>query len=92
MEKNETIARRCCFIDEQENGMKQLMDGVVSSMNSGEEMEDCSVSMVGREKSVEQWCFSIEKKNDEELLAMVFQQRKKMSKVLKGGGSASEES
>jgi hypothetical protein len=38
---------------------------------NGEEMVDWSVLGVGRMKSVEQWCFSIGK-NDEELLIMEF--------------------
>jgi hypothetical protein len=42
-------------------------------MKDGEEMADCSVSAVGRAKSVEKWCFSIERK----------------SKVLNSGISAS---
>ena len=41
--------------------VKQLLDGVVSSMKDGEEMVDYSVLGMGR-KSVEQWCFSIGEK------------------------------
>jgi hypothetical protein len=48
---------------------------------NGEEMADWSVLGVGRMKSVEQWCFSIGK-NDEGLLATVFQQREKNEKLL----------
>jgi hypothetical protein len=73
---------RWCFINEKEKA-KKLMDGVVSSMKNGEEMVDCSVLGVGRIKSVEQCCFSIGK-NDEKLLAMVFQQRKRKGETIAG--------
>jgi hypothetical protein len=62
---------------------KQLLDGVVSSMKNGEEMADCSVLGVRKIKSVDQWCFSIGK-NDEKLLAMVFQQRKRKGETIAG--------
>jgi hypothetical protein len=48
------------MVFQQREKVKQLLDGVVSSMKYGEEMVDCSVLGVGR-KSVEQWCFSIGK-------------------------------
>jgi hypothetical protein len=67
---------------QQQKRTKQLLDGVVSSMKSGDDMEACSVSAVEREKSAEQWCFSIGKKNDEELLIMVFQQQKRKGETI----------
>jgi hypothetical protein len=66
------------MVFQQQKGKGETIDGRSCFVDeNGKEMEDWSVLRVGRiKKSAEQWCFSIGK-NDEGLLARVFQQREK---------------
>jgi hypothetical protein len=69
------------MVFQQREKVKQLLDGVVSSMKYGEEMVDCSVLGVGKEKVLNsgvsasgkcegccQWCFSNRRGKAKQLL------------------------
>ena len=67
------------MVFQQQKEVKQVLDGVVSSMMEGEKEDGKGM------KNAEQWCFSIGE-TDEKLLRMVLQQRKgkKVKQVLDG--------
>jgi hypothetical protein len=55
----------------------EVLNSGVSASDKVESAEQWCFSIMKKIKHAEQWCFSIVKKNDEGLLTMVFQQRKK---------------